>query len=389
MADIQATQPASFMQVANTQKTSAKDPAGAGLQLASFHGVLKSKIIHQDAALELTVKGDAAAALTGKVSADATLLPSELAAPQAEAELPVEVMVNLSNSPAADATVQTSALAAALGSNIVVEKQPQSVAAEREATTAEVDATLSEAATDASYAKPLVPGKSEALIKPNGAAIAAAQGHALPRAEGAAGAQAVVATPAEAKQESLIAVPAAVSLVRGDIVTSSLTPITVSPTAVTHPFEQALRQAESKIHAAIETPVRSPAFAAELSDKVVWLSTRQGQLAELSLNPPQMGSLEVRLKVFAGETSAQFFSPNPVVREMLDAALPKLRDLMAQAGINLGEAEVREHAFGRREPSEARQNGAANEVEGLALPAAMAGNSGHRTSGSGLVDLYI
>jgi len=77
------------------------------------------------------------------------------------------------------------------------------------------------------------------------------------------------------------------------------------------------------------------------------------------------------------------------VREALDAALPKLRELMAQAGINLGEAEVREQAFSRRDQQESRQQGAANEAEGLTLAAAMAGNSGRRTSGTGLVDLYI
>lgn len=404
MADIQAALPASFMQVASTQlntaKGSAKDHAAAGLQLASFFGVLKSQITNQEAALEPLVQGDAAAALSSKAADDAALQSPKLAVTPAESlaesqpetpsesAMPLAMQGNVQNSVASDATVQSAAVVAALGLNIAQEKPSQNAVAESDSEFTESDALLSEDAAT-KPAKPVLQGKPDALIKSHGvaagAAIAAVQGQALPLAEVVVAGQTGVPTAADAKLESLVAAGAAMpGLARSDVAASSATPITV-----THTFDQALRQAENKIHAAIEAPVRSPAFAAELSDKVVWLATRQGQLAELSLNPPQMGALEVRLTLSGGEASAQFFSANPAVREALDAALPKLRELMAQAGINLGEAEVREQAFGRRDQQETRQQGAVNEAEGLTQTAAMAGNSGRRTSGSGLVDLYI
>ena len=181
--------------------------------------------------------------------------------------------------------------------------------------------------------------------------------------------------------------------------TASLVAVTTStstPSAGTNPmvlaqtFDQTLRPAEVRINAAIETPVRSPVFAAELGDKVVWLASRQGQFAELSLNPPQMGALEVRLNLSGNnDASAQFFSPNPIVREAIDAALPRLREMLAQAGINLGEAEVREHAFGRREQSAMRGQNPAQEAEIPLHQAVMAGVGGARSAGVGLVDLYI
>lgn len=384
MADIQAALPASFMQVANIQKISAKDHSTAGLQLASFLGVLKSQITHKDAALDLPVQVEAAALINGK-SVDEDALPaSNPTASQADAALPLAASAGLLNPLAADATAQTSVIAAALSLNNVVEKTTQPQVAVSDPVATEMEALLSEGA-ELAHAKTVPQGKPDALIKSNGAAIAAAQGQALPLVEGVAGAQTGVPLVADAKLESLAPVATAIpSLARGEVAAGSATPITV-----THTFDQALRQAENKIHAAIETPVRSPAFAAEFSDKVVWLATRQGQLADLSLNPPQMGGLEVRLTLSGGEASAQFFSANPVVREAVDAALPKLREMMAQAGINLGEAEVREQAFGRREQPDARQQGAVSEAEGLMLPAAMVGSSGGRTSGTGLVDLYI
>lgn len=400
MADIQAALPASFMQVANTQnvtpKGSAKDPAAAGLQLATFFGVLKSQLSHREAAFELPVQAEAAAALSGKVADDALLQSPELLAAsaetmaetQSEAAQSMALPASLVNPVAVDATAQTAAIAAALGLNIAQDRPSQPAVSESDTVTAEADALLSEG-VEATHAQTTLQAKPEALIKSNGvakgAAMAAVQGQALPPVEVVAAGQSGVPIASDPKLEGLVAAGAATpGLARGDASSSTVTPITV-----THTFDQALRQAENKIHAAIEAPVRSTAFAAELSDKVVWLATRQGQLAELSLNPPQMGALEVRLTLSGGEASAQFFSANPVVREALDAALPRLRELMAQAGINLGEAEVREQAFGRRDQQDARQQGVANEAEGLTLAAAMAGNGGRRTSGTGLVDLYI
>lgn len=175
----------------------------------------------------------------------------------------------------------------------------------------------------------------------------------------------------------------ATTLAAGSSVTLS------SPEAtMARPFDQVLRQMETRLNVSVEAHVKSPSFANELGEKVVWLAGRNGQVAELTLNPPQMGSVEIRLTVAGGEAGAQFFSANPVVREALETALPKLRELMAQAGINLGEANVRDQSFAQGKGSERPEAGAsalfpaaeaANEGMGIGLP---------RSGGLGLVDLY-
>ena len=132
-------------------------------------------------------------------------------------------------------------------------------------------------------------------------------------------------------------------------------------------FEQLARAPETRLQAAIEAPLRSQGFPAEFSEKIVWLVGRQSQVAELSLNPPQLGSLEVRLSLSGNEAGAQFYSPNPVVRDAIEAALPRLRELMAQAGLALGDAQVHDEAFAQREAG----GGARGEVdsgEAKALP---------------------
>lgn len=93
----------------------------------------------------------------------------------------------------------------------------------------------------------------------------------------------------------------------------------------------------------------SPGWSQALGDKLVWMAGRQAQSAEMILNPPSLGAVEVRLNVSGGEASAQFFSANPAVREALESALPRLRELMGGVGIALGQASVSDQSQSRRD----------------------------------------
>ncbi|NTV94238.1 MAG: hypothetical protein HGA75_02345 [Thiobacillus sp.] len=132
----------------------------------------------------------------------------------------------------------------------------------------------------------------------------------------------------------------------------------------------------------------SAAWQQELGDKLVWISGRQGQMAELVLNPPSLGAVEVRLNLNGSEASAQFFAANPQVRDALEAALPRLRELMGSAGIALGEAMVSDQSFGQRDKAEpgqpARQGGTA--MAGTVEDGALAERI--RITGRGLLDYF-
>lgn len=91
---------------------------------------------------------------------------------------------------------------------------------------------------------------------------------------------------------------------------------------------------------AIQTPVGTHGWDGEVADKLVWMIGRQEQRAELVLNPPQMGRIEVSLSINDGQTSALFVSANPAVRDALEAGLPRLREILADAGVNLGQTQV-------------------------------------------------
>lgn len=77
-----------------------------------------------------------------------------------------------------------------------------------------------------------------------------------------------------------------------------------------------------------------------LSQKVVWMVSGAEQSASLSLNPPDLGPLQVVLTVTNDQANATFISAQPEVRLAIEAAMPKLREMMSDAGIQLGQANV-------------------------------------------------
>ncbi|MEW6676553.1 MAG: flagellar hook-length control protein FliK [Pseudomonadota bacterium] len=147
------------------------------------------------------------------------------------------------------------------------------------------------------------------------------------------------------------------------------------------------------LQVSIDAPLRSSQFSQELGDRVVWLASRQGHVAEVALNPPHLGPLEVRLSLNGSEAGAQFYSPHAAVRDAIEAALPRLKEMLADAGVTLGQTQVRDEAL-PRQPDQAQSgqgrdrgteaDASAPDPGGLALH-----GGSNRLLGQGLVDLYI
>lgn len=119
---------------------------------------------------------------------------------------------------------------------------------------------------------------------------------------------------------------------------------TASTSGVIHAANPQLAlQASRHLPAAADklTPsVGTPAWDQALGQKIVWMVAGEQQSASLTLNPPDLGPLQVVLNVSNSQASATFSAAQPEVRQALEAALPKLRDMLSEAGIQLGQASV-------------------------------------------------
>lgn len=97
-------------------------------------------------------------------------------------------------------------------------------------------------------------------------------------------------------------------------------------------------QAPLPIHVA--TPADSPAWPEEVGHRVSWMVGQHESQAELTLTPPQLGKIEVSITISGDQTSAQFVTATPAARELIEQSLPRLREILEQSGISLGQTDV-------------------------------------------------
>lgn len=106
----------------------------------------------------------------------------------------------------------------------------------------------------------------------------------------------------------------------------------------------------------LQTPLGASGWDDALGQKVLWMISSQEQIAELSLNPPDLGPLQVTLSISNDQATATFVSQHADVRQALEAALPRLREMMAESGINLGGATVSSGGDGSQQQGFERQH---------------------------------
>ncbi|GGX19401.1 flagellar hook-length control protein FliK [Undibacterium macrobrachii] len=72
-----------------------------------------------------------------------------------------------------------------------------------------------------------------------------------------------------------------------------------------------------------------------VGQKIVWMVAGGEQSAQLTLNPPDLGPVQVVLSISDNFVDASFVSSHLDVREAIESAAPKLREMMENAGISL------------------------------------------------------
>ena len=98
----------------------------------------------------------------------------------------------------------------------------------------------------------------------------------------------------------------------------------------------------------VNTPVQTKAWGQAVGDKIMLMANQNRQVAEIQLNPKHMGPMEVRITVENGQTNVAFTSNHVAVREALENAMPKLREMMEESGMSLVDVDVSQHSFSKQ-----------------------------------------
>lgn len=90
----------------------------------------------------------------------------------------------------------------------------------------------------------------------------------------------------------------------------------------------------------IELPVGHAEWGDKLVGKLTWLTTQNMSVAEIHLTPPDMGPLEVRVQVQHDQAAVTVHATNSAVRDQLELHGHRLRDLLAEQGLELEHFDV-------------------------------------------------
>jgi len=144
-------------------------------------------------------------------------------------------------------------------------------------------------------------------------------------------------------------------------------PVSATP-SIAAPGSPAFAAAMELAADQINTPVRESQWADRIGERLVMLAGGQQRTAEIRLTPAELGPLRVQISIDDGATNVAFQAHHAITRDALEQALPRLRELLEENGMTLGDAsvgeqDVNEHGGEARDDAEnSTANGGAKDA---------------------------
>ena len=111
----------------------------------------------------------------------------------------------------------------------------------------------------------------------------------------------------------------------------------------------------------IAEPFGRPAWAQGMGKQILWMANQNISSAEIRLNPAHLGPIEVRLDISDDQINVALSSRHANVREAMEMALPKLREMFDSNGLSLADTDISHQSFAQqREQNTA--NGQGNTI---------------------------
>ncbi|VAW45378.1 hypothetical protein MNBD_GAMMA04-479 [hydrothermal vent metagenome] len=107
----------------------------------------------------------------------------------------------------------------------------------------------------------------------------------------------------------------------------------------------------------INVPLKHPQWGQALGQRIVFMSNNSLQQAKITLNPQSLGQIQVTLQLDKDQKMhISLAAQSGMTRESMENALPRLREMMEQAGVQVASVDIREQkqSFSDNEPHHAK-----------------------------------
>ena len=105
----------------------------------------------------------------------------------------------------------------------------------------------------------------------------------------------------------------------------------------------------------VETFAR-PAWSQGMGKQILWMVNQNIKSAEIRLNPAHLGPIEMLIDMSEDQVNVSLSSRHAIVREAMEQALPKLREMLDDNGFNLAETDISQHSFAEQREQNTENN---------------------------------
>ena len=140
--------------------------------------------------------------------------------------------------------------------------------------------------------------------------------------------------------------------------------------------------------APLQAPLQSREWAGEMGQRLMMMVSTKLNSAQIQVNPRDLGPIDVKVSLQQDQAHVTFTSHAAPTRDALEQAIPRLREMLEQNGVALGDVDVRQQdarESGQQQQRTGRDSGGGSSAD----PAAEETQSPTVTRQAvGLVDYY-
>lgn len=113
----------------------------------------------------------------------------------------------------------------------------------------------------------------------------------------------------------------------------------------------------------IQQALTHPQWGNELADRILILSKQNIQQAQIRINPPNLGPLELRISVQNEQANVSFVSNHVQVRDAIESAIPRLREMFADNGFQSLDVDISSNKHGDKAHENVSTNSGINYLD--------------------------
>ena len=133
----------------------------------------------------------------------------------------------------------------------------------------------------------------------------------------------------------------------------------------------------------LKPPVSSPDWGPALNQRITWMVANSLQNANITINPPNLGPLEINIQTDQNKTNVQFIVTSSEVRQAIQDSIPALNKMFENSGLQLGQADINSRSYSQNREN-AKTDAQIKNIETISNQVEAAS-----IQGQGLINTYV